>query len=357
VSELQPHVASIVDEISLFKALHTEAINHDPGITYIQTGTQQLGKPSAGSWISYGLGSENKNLPAYVVFISLPSKKGADQPLFSRLWSSGFLPSNHQGVQFRSGGDPVLYLSDPAGLDVTDRRRMLDGLAELNERLYGEVADPEIRTRTAQYEMAFRMQTTVPELVDLRNEPESVFEAYGPESRKPGSYAYNCILARRMAERDVRFVQLFHRGWDQHSDLPKDIRMQCADTDQPTAALVKDLKQRGLLDETLVLWGGEFGRTIFSQGKLTRDNHGRDHHGRCFASWMAGGGVKGGAEFGETDDFCYNIVKEPAHIRDFNATMLHCLGIDHQRLIYKFQGLEQRLTGVEEARVVTEILA
>ncbi len=358
VSEVLPHTAGIVDDIAVVKSLHTEAINHDPAITYIQTGTQQLGRPSIGSWLSYGLGSDNQNLPAYVVFISLPSKKGADQPLFARLWASGFLPSNHQGVQFRTGADPVLYLTDPPGIDRDARRRMLDGLSQLNRMRHMTVADPEIETRIAQYEMAFRMQTSVPELTDLSKEPESTFESYGPESKKPGTFAANCILARRLAERGVRFIQLFHRGWDQHNNLPKDLRMQCEDTDQPAAALVKDLKQRGMLKDTLVIWGGEFGRTVYSQGPLSADNHGRDHHGRCFTLWMAGGGIKGGVEHGETDDFCYNIVKDQVHLRDFSATILHCLGLDPNRFTYKFQGLDQKLVGVEEeAHVVKAILA
>ena len=356
VSGLLPHTAKIVDDIAVIKSVNTEAINHDPAITFIQTGVQQLGKPSIGSWLSYGLGSENKDLPAYIVFISLPSVNKPDQPLFARLWGSGFLPSDHQGVQLRAGADPVLWLGDPPGIDRDSRRRMLDGLATLNSIKAQECGDPEVLARIKQYEMAFRMQASVPELTDLSKEPAEVFELYGPEAKKPGTFAANCLLARRLAERGVRFIQLFHRGWDQHNNLPSGIRQQCRDTDQPAAALVADLKRRGMLDETLVVWGGEFGRTIYSQGTLTKDNHGRDHHGRCFTVWMAGGGVKGGVEFGETDDFSYNVVKDGVHIRDLNATILHTLGIDHERLTFKYQGLDQRLTGVEKARVVKEVL-
>ena len=356
MSEILPHISSIAGEIAVVKSVHTEAINHDPAITYIQTGTQQLGRPSIGSWLSYGLGSENKDLPAYIVFISLPSKKGADQPLFSRLWGSGFLPSNHQGVQFLSGSDPVVYLSNPPGVDPATRRRILDGLDKLNEIQAKRYADPEIDTRIAQYEMAFGMQTTVPDLMNLKDEKEETFEMYGPESRKPGTFARNCLLARRMAERGVRFIQLFHRGWDQHGNLPNDIRMQCEDTEQASAALVMDLKKRGMLDETLVVWGGEFGRTIYSQGTLTADNHGRDHHGRCFTTWLSGGGIKGGVEHGETDDYCYNIVKDPVHVHDFNATILHCLGINHEKLTFRFQGRDFRLTDVH-GNVVKALLA
>ncbi len=356
VSGLLPHTAKIVDDIAVIKSVNTEAINHDPAITFIQTGVQQLGKPSIGSWLSYGLGSENKDLPAYIVLISLPSVNKPDQPLFSRLWGSGFLPSDHQGVQLRAGPDPVLWLGDPPGIDRETRRRMLDGLGRLNGMKAEECGDPEVLARIKQYEMAFRMQTSVPELTDVSKEPAEVLERYGPEAKKPGSFAANCLLARRLAERGVRFIQLFHRGWDQHNNLPSGIRQQCRDTDQPAAALVADLKRRGMLDETLVVWGGEFGRTVYSQGTLTKDNHGRDHHGRCFTVWMAGGGVKGGVEHGETDDFAYNVVKDGVHIRDLNATILHTLGIDHERLTFKFQGLDQRLTGVEKATVVKAVL-
>jgi hypothetical protein len=354
LSELIPHIASIVDDICIIKTVHTEAINHDPAITYIQTGFQQPGRPCIGSWLSYGLGSENENLPAFIVMIS--SGKESDQPLYARLWSAGFLPGEHQGVQFRSGHDPVLFLSDPPGVSPETRRRMLDGLAKLNAKNFARYHDPEINTRIAQYEMAFRMQTSVPDLVDISNEPESVLELYGPDVKKPGTFAHNCLLARRMAERGVRFVQLYHRGWDQHGNLPRRIREQCKDTDQPSAGLVKDLKQRGLLDETLVVWGGEFGRTVYCQGKIEPDNYGRDHHGRNFCIWMAGGGVKPGIVYGETDDYCYNIVQNPVHIHDQNATILHCLGLDHEKLTFRFQGRDFRLTDVH-GRVVHDILA
>jgi len=354
VSELLPHTAGIVDDLAIIKTVNTEAINHDPAITFIQTGFQQPGRPCVGAWLSYGLGSGSDNLPAFIVMIS--SGKESDQPLYTRLWSSGFLPSEHQGVQFRSGTDPVLYLSNPPGVSTAARRRVLDGLAALNAKQYGVSGDPEINTRIAQYEMSFRMQTSVPDLVDISQEPESVLEMYGPDVKKPGSFASNCLLARRMAERGVRFIQLYHRGWDQHGSLPKRIREQCKDTDQPSAALVKDLKARGLLDDTLVVWGGEFGRTVYSQGKIEPDNYGRDHHGRCFSIWMAGGGIKGGVTYGETDDFCYNVVKDPVHIHDQNATILRCLGIDHERLTYRFQGRDFRLTDIHGS-VIEPLLA
>ncbi|MGI9456521.1 MAG: DUF1501 domain-containing protein, partial [Aeoliella sp.] len=357
ISELLPHTANIVDEICIIKTVNTEAINHDPAITYINTGSQQPGKASLGSWLSYGIGSECQDLPAYVVLISQGTGRPGGQPLFSRLWSSGFLPSRHQGVKFRSGGDPVLYLSNPPGLDGASRRATLDALGELNQLKAQTFADPEIEARIAQYEMAYRMQTSVPQLMDLSDESEHTFARYGPNSRQPGTYAANCLLARRLAERGVRFIQLFHRGWDQHGDLPKALRGQCDDVDQPSAALVRDLQERGMLDDTLIIWGGEFGRTVYCQGKLQPDNYGRDHHGRCFSIWMAGGGIRGGMEYGQTDDYCYNIVQDPVHINDLNATILHCLGIDHRRMTYKFQGLDQRLTGVEEAHVVEKVLA
>ncbi len=356
VSELMPHTAKIVDDISIVKTVNTDAINHDPAITFIQTGSQQPGRPSLGSWVSYGLGSENEELPAFVVFVSQTSGLNIDQPLFSRLWSSGFLPSSHQGVNFRSAGDPVLYLSDPPGMRRETRRRMLDALEKLNQIRSAEYGDPEIQTRIGQYEMAFRMQTSVPDLMDLSNEPESTFEMYGPESRKPGSYAQHCLLARRLVERGVRFVQLYKRGWDQHNDLPRDIALQSKAVDQPSAALVRDLKQRGLLDQTLVIWGGEFGRTVYCQGKLTTTNYGRDHHPRCFAMWMAGGGIKAGVSLGETDDYCYNVVEDPVHVHDIQATVLHCLGIEHKRLTYKFQGRHFRLTDVH-GELIKKILA
>ena len=355
VSELLPHIASIVDDISIIKTVNTEAINHDPAITYINTGTQILGRPSMGSWLSYGLGSQSENMPAYVVMIS--KGRGNSQALYSRLWGAGFLPSRHQGVNFRSAGDPVLYLSNPQGVSTEARRQMLDSLAQANREHFKTFGDPETQARIAQYEMAFRMQTSVPELMDMSDEPQPTFDLYGEDARKPGTFAHNCLIARRMAERGVRYIQLFHRGWDQHNNLPKALRMQCEDTDRASAALVKDLKQRGMLEDTLVVWGGEFGRTIYSQGKLTADNHGRDHHGRCFATWMAGGGIKAGYEHGVTDDYCYNIVKDPVHINDLNATILNQLGIDHRRFTYKYQGLDARLTGVEDAHVIEDLLA
>ena len=355
VSELLPHTAKIVDDITIVKSVNTEAINHDPAITFINTGAQQPGKASLGSWISYGLGSPNENLPSYIVMIS--RGPGQKQALYSRLWGSGFLPSKHQGVALRSGADPVLYLNDPEGIDRSMRRRMLDRIASINEAHFDEFGDPETKTRIAQYEMAYRMQSSVPELIDLSDETEETMAMYGPDAQKPGSFARNCIIARRLAERGVPFMQLFQRGWDQHGSLPKLLRGQCESIDQPAAALVRDLKRRGMLDETLVIWGGEFGRTIYSQGKLSETDHGRDHHGRCFTMWMAGGGIKRGFEFGKTDIHSYNILENPVPIGDFNATILHQLGIDHNRLTFKYQGLDQKLTGVEPARVVKEILA
>ena len=357
VSELLPHTASIVDDISIIRSVTTEAINHDPAITYICTGHQLPGKASLGAWLSYGLGSENENLPGFVVLTSTWTGRKDAQALYNRLWGAGFLPSKYQGVALRAKGDPVLFLSNPAGVSSAMRRRLLDTLARMNARKQKESGDPETTARIAQYEMAFKMQSSVPELTDLSDEPDRIFEMYGPASRTPGTFANHCLLARRMAERGVRFTQIFHRGWDQHFNVTKDLPPQCRDIDQPSAALVQDLKQRGLLDSTLVIWGGEFGRTMYCQGALTRKNYGRDHHPRCFTIWMAGGGIKGGVVHGETDDFSYNVVRDPVHIRDLNATILHCLGIDHKRLIYPFQGLDQRLTGVEaEARVVSEIL-
>jgi hypothetical protein len=346
VSELMPHLAKTADDLCFIKSMHTEQINHDPAVTFFQTGFQLAGRPSIGSWISYGLGSENKDLPAFVVMISQGTGNPADQPLYDRLWGSGFLPTRYQGVKFRAGGDPVLFLSDPEGMDRSGRRRFLDDLAKLNQMEFEDFGDPEIATRIAQYEMAYRMQASVPDLADLSKEPESVFEMYGPESRRPGSFARNCLLARRLAERGVRFIQLFHRGWDQHTKLPKQIRGQARDTDQPSAALVADLKARGLLDDTLVVWGGEFGRTVYCQGKLTADDYGRDHHPRCFTVWMAGGGVKAGLTYGATDDFSYNITENPVHVHDLHATILHCLGVDHTRLTFKYQGRHFRLTDV-----------
>ena len=356
LSELLPHTGKVVDDIALVKTVQTDAINHDPAITFIQSGFQQPGRPSMGSWVSYGLGSENYDLPGFVVLISQGSNLNQSQPLFSRLWGSGFLPSRYQGVKFRSGSDPVLYLSNPQGIDSSTRRSMLDTVAEINRMRSQEFGDPEIETRISQYEMAYRMQTSVPELMDLSKEPDHVFERYGPDSRKPGTYAANCILARRLAERDVRFVQLFHRGWDQHQDLPRDIRLQARDTDQASAALVEDLKERGLLDDTLVIWGGEFGRTVYCQGKLSESNYGRDHHPRCFTMWMAGGGIKAGLTHGKTDDYCYNVVEDPVHVYDLQATALHCLGIDHKKLTFKYQGRHFRLTDVH-GTVVDNLLA
>jgi hypothetical protein len=357
VSELLPHTAKIADDIAIVKSLNTEAINHDPATTYIQTGHQQPGRPSLGAWLSYGLGSENQNLPAFVVMISQGSGNKTDQPLFSRLWGSGFIPSQHQGVRFRSGDDPVLYLKNPPGIDPLTRRRMLDGVGQLNQLAARAFGDPEINTRIAQYEMAFRMQSSVPELSELSQEPKEVLEMYGVDEKgTDGGFARNCLLARRMVERGVRFVQLLHRGWDQHGNLPGQIRGQCRDVDRPSAALIQDLKARGLLEDTLVIWGGEFGRTVYSQGALTKDNYGRDHHGRCFTLWMAGGGIKGGITYGETDDYCYNVVKDPVHIHDLNATILHVLGIDHTRLTYRFQGRDFRLTDVHGS-VVQGLLA
>jgi hypothetical protein len=357
VSELLPWTAKVVDELAIAKSVWTEAINHDPAITYICTGHQLPGRPSLGAWLSYGLGTTNENLPAFVVMTPSWTGRKEAQALFNRLWGSGFLPSKHQGVALRSKGDPILFLNNPPGVDSAARRRMLDGLARLNHHEFDAVADPETQARIAQYEMAFRMQSSVPELTDLSKEPAHVLEMYGPDVHKPGTFAASCLLARRLVERGVRFVQLFHRGWDQHFNLTTDLPNQCKDVDQACYALITDLKQRGLLDDTLVVWGGEFGRTIYCQGKLTRDNYGRDHHPRCFTVWMAGGGVKKGVVYGETDEFSYNIVENPVHIHDMNATILHCLGIDHRRLTFKFQGLDMRLTGVEEHGPVTGILA
>ncbi len=356
VSELIPHTAKIIDKLAVIKTVNTEAINHDPAITFFQSGSQQPGRPSMGAWVSYGLGSENENLPAFVVMVSQAHALNTDQPLFSRLWGSGFLPSNYQGVKFRASSDPVLFLSDPEGISKTTRRTMLDAVGKLNEQRFKDTGDPEIETRISQYEMAYRMQTSVPELVDLSKEPDTTFELYGPESRKPGTYARNCLLARRLAERGVRFIQLYHRGWDQHNDLPRDLALQCRGTDQPTAALVTDLAQRGLLDDTLVVWGGEFGRTVYCQGRLTDTNYGRDHHPRNFTMWLAGGGIKPGTVLGETDDFSYNITADPVHVHDLQATILHCLGIDHKKLTYKFQGRHFRLTDVR-GELIDKVLA
>ncbi|APZ94253.1 DUF1501 domain-containing protein [Fuerstiella marisgermanici] len=355
VSDLMPHLAQRADDICFIKSMHTEAINHDPAVTYLQTGHQQPGRPSLGAWSSYGLGSENANLPAFVVLISDGSASRPTDPLYARLWGTGFLPSNHQGVNFRKSGDPVLYLSDAKGIDSSSRRLMLDGLASLNRQRFESEGDPEILTRIEQYEMAYRMQTSVPELTDLSNESADTLRMYGSDVTTPGTYAANCLLARRLAERDVRFIQLYHRGWDQHYNLPSDIRLQCGDIDQPTGALLTDLKQRGLLKDTLIVWGGEFGRTAYSQGKLSSTDYGRDHHGRCFTMWMAGGGIKPGVSYGETDDLCYNVASNPVHVHDLNATILRCMGIDHKKLTFRFQGRDYRLTDVE-GNVVKEIL-
>ena len=356
VSELLPHTAGIVDELCVVRSMHTEAINHDPAVTLLQTGHQQPGRPSFGAWLSYGLGCESKDLPAFVVMVSRGSAARPADPLYARLWGSGFLPSNHQGVALRSSGDPVLYLSNPSGVDAATRRDQLDVIAALNQKQLDEQHDPEIATRIAQYEMAFRMQTSVPDLTDFSDESEATLDAYGPQSRQPGTFAANCIMARRMAERGVRFIQLYHRGWDQHYNLPSDLRLQCGDVDQPCAALIRDLKQRGMLEDTLVVWGGEFGRTTYSQGKLEPTNHGRDHHGRCFTMWMAGGGIAPGVQFGETDDFCFNVTQDPVHVHDLNATLLHQFGIDHTRLTFRFQGRDYRLTDVH-GEVVKGILS
>ena len=353
LSELLPHTAEIADDITIIRSMQTEAINHDPAITFVQTGSQLAGRPSMGSWVSYGLGSLNQDLPSFVVLLS---RGRTDQPLYDRLWGSGFLPTRYQGVKLRGGKEPVLYLANPAGCSPSTRRQMLDDIGALDDLHYNETGDPEILTRVSQYELAYRMQQSVPELTDLSREPESVTAMYGPDVHKPGSYAANCLLARRLAERGVRFIQLYHMGWDQHGDLPNQIRSQCRDTDQASAALIKDLKQRGLLDDTLVIWGGEFGRTIYSQGQLTATNYGRDHHPRCFTVWLAGGGIRTGYVHGETDDFSYNIVKDPVEVYDLNATILHLLGIDHTRLTYRFQGRDFRLTDVH-GKVVKPILA
>jgi uncharacterized protein (DUF1501 family) len=356
ISELLPYTAQMVKDIAIVRSVYTEAINHDPAITFIATGREQPGRPSLGSWLSYGLGSENQDLPGFAVMTPTWTGRKEAQALYNRLWGAGMLASKHAGVALRSQGDPVLFLKNPDGVDAASRRRMLDSLRRMNVRLQEQVGDPEIQNRIAQYELAYRMQSSVPELTDLSGEPASTAEMYGPDANKPGTFAASCVLARRMIERGVRFVQMFHRGWDQHFNLTGDLPKQCRDIDQPAWALVQDLKQRGLLDETLVIWSGEFGRTAYCQGKLTRKNYGRDHHPRCFSMWMAGGGIQGGQVYGQTDDFSYNIVDQPVHVRDLNATILHCLGIDHERLTIPHQGLDVRLTGVEPARVVRELL-
>jgi hypothetical protein len=351
VSELMPHTAKIVDDLCFIKSMYTEQINHDPAVTFSQTGFQLAGRPSLGAWVVYGLGSENQELPAFVVMIT-----GSGQALADRLWGTGFLPSRYQGIKLRSVGDPVLYISDPAGLERSQRARFIEDLAKLNQFELDETGNPEVSTRIAQYEMAFKMQATVPELTDLSKEPARTFELYGEEARKPGTFAANCLMARRLAERGVRFIQLYHRAWDHHSTLPRDIRSACADTDRPCAALVEDLKERGLLKDTLVIWGGEFGRTVYSQGALTATDYGRDHHPRCFTIWMAGGGIKPGTSIGETDDFSYNVTQDPVHVHDLNATIMRTLGIDHTKLTYKYQGRHFRLTDVH-GTVVSKALA
>lgn len=355
ISELIPHTARIADRLTIVRSMYTEAINHDPAVTFLQTGSQIAGRPSMGAWIAYGLGSETQDLPAFVVLIS-PGAGGGGQPIYDRLWGSGFLPSRFQGVKFRSVGDPVLFLSNPAGFTREDRRSYLDSLNSLNRLALEESGDPEIATRITQYEMAFRMQASVPELTDLSKEPEHVFASYGEDAKKPGTFAANCLLARRLAERGVRFIQLYHRDWDHHGNLPKELPNRCKETDQPAAALVNDLSERGLLDDTLVIWGGEFGRTVYCQGRLTATDYGRDHHPRCFTMWMAGAGMKPGLVYGETDDYSYNITANPVHVHDLQATILQQLGIDHTKLTFKFQGRHFRLTDVH-GRVVKELLA
>lgn len=353
VSELLPHTAQLVDELCIVRSLYTEAINHDPAITFLQTGSQIAGRPSIGSWVHYGLGSDNENLPSFVVLIT---KGKGGQPLYSRLWGSGWLPSKHQGVQFRAGKDPVLYLNNPEGITDANRRSMLDSLRDLHQLNADRLGDAQVDARIAQYEMAYRMQTSVPEAMNLQGESEKTFEMYGPDAKKPGSFAANCLQARRMAERGVKFIQLYHQGWDHHGGLPGGMRNQCRETDQPCAALLQDLKQRGMLDDTLDVWGGEFGRTNYSQGKLTETNYGRDHHPRCFSIWMAGGGARPGTVYGETDEFGYNIVKDGVHVHDFHATLMHLMGIHHEQLTFKYQGRRFRLTDVH-GKVVKALLS
>lgn len=356
-TELLPWLSKKADDICWMRSLHTEAINHEPAIAAMQTGNQVTGRPCLGAWASYGLGTMNENLPAFVVLVAVPSNREQEQAISARLWGSGYLPGQHAGVSFRSKGDPILYINNPPGVPDSIRKQTIDGLNRLNEINYKSLGDPETQTRIQQYEMAFRMQASVPELVDLSSEPKHIFELYGQDAQKPGSFANTVLMARRLAERGVRFIQVYHNNWDHHSNVGGRMPDQCKDVDQPCYALLEDLKQRGMLDDTLIIWGGEFGRTIYSQGNLSKTNYGRDHHPRCFSMWMAGGGTKGGAIYGETDDFSYNIVRDPLHIRDFHATVLHLLGFDHERFSYKFQGLNQRLTGVLPARVVPELLA
>jgi hypothetical protein len=355
--ELLPYTAKSVDDMAFIRSMNTEAINHEPAITAMQTGSQIAGRACMGSWLSYGLGSTNQNLPAFVVLIAEPSQGGAIQAISGKLWSSGFLPGEHAGVSFRSAGDPILYINNPDGVTPEMRRRQLDGINQLNEMTHGKFGDPDTQVRIQQYEMAFRMQASVPELTDINTEPEHIFKMYGETARKPGSFAYSALMARRLTERGVRFVQIYLNGWDQHGNVGGKLPTQCLDIDQATHALIEDLKQRGLFEETLIVWGGEFGRTIYSQGGLTKDNYGRDHHPRCFTMWLAGGGIKGGTVVGETDDFSYNVVKDPVHVRDFHATVLAALGIDHERFTYRAQGLDFKLTGVEPAQLVKAILS
>jgi len=356
-TELLPNLATVADDMCFMRSLHTEAINHEPAICCMQTGNQVTGRPCLGAWASYGLGSANENLPTFVVLVAVPSNREQEQSISARLWSSGYLPGEHAGVSFRSKGDPILFINNPPGVNDSVRRRTLDGLQALNQINYQAVGDPETHTRIQQYEMAFRMQASVPELTDLSKEPEHTFALYGDEAKKPGSFANSVLMARRLTERGVRFVQIYHNNWDHHSNVAGRMPSQCKDVDQPITGLIKDLKQRGMFDDTLIIWGGEFGRTIYSQGGLTHANYGRDHHPRCFTMWMAGGGAKGGEIYGETDDFSYNIVKDPVHIRDFHATVLQLLGFNHDRFTFKYQGLDQKLTGVEEAKVIKALIA
>ncbi len=353
MSDLMPHTAKIADELCFIKSMHTDAINHDPAVTFIQTGSQFPGRPAIGSWVSYGLGTDNENLPNFVVLVT---KDKLGQPLYSRLWGNGFLPSEHQGTQFRASKDPVLFLQNPPGVAPESRKNQLDHLNQLQRLQYNETTDPEIKARISQYEMAFRMQTSVPEIMNTDGEPDHIYDMYGPDSKIPGTFAANCLLARRLAEKDVKFIQLYHQGWDMHGNLPKDIKTQCRETDQPTAALIKDLKQRGMLEDTLVIWGGEFGRTNYSQGKLTPENYGRDHHPKCFTLFMAGAGIKKGITYGSTDEFGYNVIENPVHVHDFQATLMHLMGVDHERLIYKHQGRRFRLTDVS-GHVIKDILS
>jgi hypothetical protein len=357
VSEVLPYTSKMVDEMCFIRSMHTEAINHEPAISYMQTGNQVTGRPCLGSWVSYGLGSENQNLPTFVVMVAKPSNTEQVQAISARVWSSGYLPGEHAGVSFRSGSDPILYIQNPPGVPSAIRRKTLDGLKALNELSYQSLSDPETRTRIEQYELAFRMQSSVPELTDLSGETEATKKLYGPDISKPGSFAHTALLARRLVERGVRFVQVYHNNWDHHGNLTGRMPDQCKDVDQPCWALIQDLKSRGMLEDTLVIWGGEFGRTIYSQGGLSKDNYGRDHHPRCFTMWMAGGGSRPGTIYGETDDFSYNIVKDPVHIHDFHATVLQLLGFDHNRFTYRYQGLDQKLTGVEPSKVIKALIA